>query len=94
MGTHQDYICLSLSGLPVRVRTQTGLTCLPWHRHRQAGQSMVRQAHHDNCHPEPVEGWIPRSSLPSTTIVGRGMTLLEKYLPINLSQTRIPRRPH
>jgi len=25
------------------------------------GQSMVRQAHHDTCHPEPVEGWIPRS---------------------------------
>ena len=23
------------------------------------GQSMVRQAHHDTCHPEPVEGWIP-----------------------------------
>jgi len=24
--------------------------------------------------PEPVEGWIPRSSLPSTAIGGRGMT--------------------
>jgi hypothetical protein len=22
------------------------------------GESMVRQAHHDNCHPEPVEGWV------------------------------------
>jgi len=26
---------------------------------------MVRQAHHDNCHPEPVEGWIVRSGLSS-----------------------------
>ncbi|MEW6417150.1 MAG: TolC family protein [Nitrospirota bacterium] len=29
---------------------------------------MVRQAHHDNCHPEPVEGWIFRSSRKMTTI--------------------------
>src|SRR4030043_45675 len=25
--------------------------------------SMVRQAHHDNCHPEHVEGWIHRASV-------------------------------
>jgi len=31
---------------------------------------MVRQAHHDNCHPEPVEGWIARSGLSSDLIGG------------------------
>lgn len=25
-------------------------------------ESMVRQAHHDNCHTEHVEGWIPASA--------------------------------
>mgnify|MGYP001616552986 CR=1 FL=1 len=34
------------------------------------GESMVRQAHHDNCHPEPVEGWIVRSGLSSDLIGG------------------------
>jgi len=37
------------------------------------GESMVRQAHHDNCHPEPVEGWIVRSS-PGKPRAGRTMT--------------------
>ena len=44
------------------------------------GQSPLRQAQGDNCHGELVEPWIPRSS--------RGMTLPEKYLPINLSHTQ------
>ena len=33
--------------LPLPLRLRSG----------QAPGGMVRQAHHDICHPEPVEGW-------------------------------------
>jgi len=43
--------------------------------HRDA-ESMVRQAHHDSCHPEHVEGWIPAGVYPVLRY-GAGMTRIE-----------------
>jgi len=37
-------------------------------------ESVVRHAHHDNCHPEPVEGWIPAPCLLPTGTSFAGMT--------------------
>jgi hypothetical protein len=44
--------------------------------------SMVRQAHHDNCHPEHVEGWIPRSSRGMTKSVALLMNFLVRAMEV------------
>jgi len=49
--------------------------CLIYRHSALDAESMVRQAHHDKCYPEPVEGWIPAYA---------GMTtFLNRFIIIN-----------